>query len=129
MSNSCNLLPFRCHVIYSYLSRKTDLDFQFRLAHMEYDFLTWLGHASFLIKSGKLSIFVDPFRIGEIEEKADIIFITHPHRDHFSEEDIQRISKADTYFVGPQEALEKISSNNLRVVRPGDRGEVLGIAY
>ncbi|HVA82669.1 MAG TPA: MBL fold metallo-hydrolase [Candidatus Aquilonibacter sp.] len=96
---------------------------------MEYDFLTWLGHASFLIKSKGLNIFIDPYKIGEMREKADLIFITHPHRDHFSEEDIAKIAKADTQFVGPKEVIEKLGQVKGTVVAPGDRGKILGIHY
>ncbi|MDE1869484.1 MAG: MBL fold metallo-hydrolase [Candidatus Micrarchaeota archaeon] len=94
---------------------------------MEYDFLTWLGHASFMINANGLNIFIDPYRIGGISEKADIIFITHAHRDHFSEEDIAKIAKEGTKFVGPKEVIDRLGEGI--VVKPGSKGEVLGIRY
>jgi len=63
------------------------------------DNITWLGHASFMLK-GERIVYIDPFRIRPME-KADIILITHGHYDHCSPEDVKRISKADTIVIGP----------------------------
>lgn len=96
---------------------------------MEYDFLTWLGHASFLIKTKGLSIFIDPYNIGNFGEKADLIFITHAHRDHFEEETISRIANGNTSFVAPADVIKKIGSKRGVAVKPGEKGEILGIKY
>lgn len=96
---------------------------------MEYDFVTWLGHAGFMIKSGGLNIFIDPFKPHDLSEKADIIFITHPHFDHLDLEGIAKITKKETHFVAPKEAAEKIGTENVTVVRPWDKGNVKGIDF
>ena len=46
--------------------------------------ISWLKHAAFKIKTqnNKL-IYIDPYNIEEVEEKADIIVCSHEHGDHF----------------------------------------------
>ena len=46
-------------------------------------------------------IYTDPFRIDKDYSDADIIIITHPHFDHFSPEDINKVVKEDTMFIAP----------------------------
>ncbi|MDE1827849.1 MAG: MBL fold metallo-hydrolase [Candidatus Micrarchaeota archaeon] len=96
---------------------------------MDYDFVTWLGHAGFMIRANGLNIFVDPFRLHSFSEKADLIFITHPHMDHLSIEEIGRITKPTTHFVAPAEVADKIPSKNITVVKPTDKGTVMGIGF
>lgn len=59
-----------------------------------------LNHSGFIIKDKGLNIFIDPFEV-DCREKADIILITHPHFDHYSIDDINRICKDDTKIVCP----------------------------
>ena len=47
-------------------------------------------HSCIKISTEK-TIYIDPFKIKEKLNDADIIFITHSHYDHFSEEDILKI--------------------------------------
>ncbi len=46
-------------------------------------------------------LYFDPFRIDGQPHDADIIFITHKHYDHYSPEDIEKVSKPETIFVTP----------------------------
>ncbi len=76
------------------------------------DNINWLGHASFsfLDLNGNKIYFVDPFELkNRSKEKADIIFITHAHPDHFSQEDIDEIIKPDTFIVATSDVLDKLS--------------------
>lgn len=71
----------------------------------------WLGHSGFLIKTkeGK-RIYIDPYNINlSSEEPADLILITHPHYDHCSLEDINKIVKKGTKIVGPADIQSKIA--------------------
>lgn len=95
---------------------------------MEYDFLKWLGHACFLIETPDVKIFVDPVWIRDSGTKADLIFITHAHFDHFSVEDIKKISTENTRYVAPADVAKRLG-RNARSVRPGERGEILGIGF
>ena len=49
---------------------------------------------------GNQVIYFDPIKVEE-KHDADYIFITHPHWDHFSKEDILKIKKEDTKIIGP----------------------------
>lgn len=79
--------------------------------HMEN--INWLGHASFFFTdkiSGNKIYFIDPFQLeGKKLKKADLIFITHAHADHFSQDDIARIIKDDTIVIAPPDILENLS--------------------
>lgn len=50
---------------------------------------------------GTKVIYFDPFKITEEKHDADIIFITHEHFDHFSPEDITKVSNDNTVLVAP----------------------------
>lgn len=60
---------------------------------MDTSYIHWLGHSAFRIEDGSVQIYIDPFRLLADTPKADIIFITHAHYDHFSIEDIAKIKK------------------------------------
>ncbi|MDE1851050.1 MAG: MBL fold metallo-hydrolase [Candidatus Micrarchaeota archaeon] len=96
---------------------------------MEYGFVTWLGHAGFMVEASGLRAFIDPFRLHDFSQKADVIFITHPHFDHLDLEAIAKISKEGTRFIAPEEAAKKIGAKNMTVVRPGYRGSVMGLEF
>ena len=49
-------------------------------------------HSSIKFNKDKI-LYFDPFRIKEEIHDADIIFCTHTHYDHLSEEDIIKIKK------------------------------------
>ena len=66
-----------------------------------------LYHSSVKIKDEKV-IYIDPFKINKSYNDADIIFITHDHYDHYSEEDIDKIIKTNTTIVVPDELLTKL---------------------
>lgn len=58
-------------------------------------------------KSGKI-IYFDPFKLeNKFSKDADYIFITHPHYDHFSPEDIIQIKNDNTIIIVPSELSEK----------------------
>ncbi len=63
-----------------------------------------LCHSSIRINKEKV-IYIDPFKIDKNYNDADIIFITHDHYDHYSEEDIDKVKKEDTIIVAPEELL------------------------
>lgn len=59
-------------------------------------------HSSIKINGEKV-IYIDPYKIEKNINDADYIFITHPHFDHFSPEDIEKVIKKDTVIVVPEE--------------------------
>lgn len=50
---------------------------------------------------GTKVLYFDPFKIIKDKHDADIIFITHEHYDHFSPEDIKKISNENTILIAP----------------------------
>ncbi len=86
----------------------------------------WLGHDSFRLKGEKV-IYIDPWKLAADAEKADVILVTHDHHDHFSQEDISKISKAETVVVAPQSVATKLGGKTL-IVKPGDKLSAAGVA-
>lgn len=76
-------------------------------------------------------IYFDPFRL-EKYDKADIIFITHSHYDHYSEEDLLKIKKDSTIIVVTSDLVNKakeLGFNSVIKVEPNKEYEVSGIRF
>ena len=71
-------------------------------------------------------IYADPLKISGEPHDADYIFITHDHYDHFSSDDIYKITKNGTMLIVPRSMLDKavsesgIFEENIIPVSPGD---------
>jgi len=92
------------------------------------DVLFWIGHASFYARARGRTIFIDPFMLSDsISESADLILITHPHFDHYSRKDIDRIVNDGTRIIAPRGCDGIEGYRNVRIVRPGDRVDFDGI--
>lgn len=92
-----------------------------------------LCHSSIKINEGKV-IYFDPFKINKQYNDADIIFITHDHYDHYSEEDIDKVIKPDTTIVIPEgmqvKLLKKgIKNSNIITVEPEKTYVVEGLKF
>lgn len=81
--------------------------------------ITWLGHASVMIRSGKTVLYIDPWKIGPASQKADIILLTHDHYDHYSPDDISLLSKDATRIVAPMST--QIVTD---MIKPGESLEI-----
>lgn len=77
----------------------------------------WLGHDGFRIDSDKV-IYFDPYQI-KTSVPADIIFISHEHFDHCSEDDVSKIQKQDTVIITDAVTAKKLKGT-IRIVKPGD---------
>ena len=88
------------------------------------DKIHWLGHDTFKIDGEKV-IFTDPFQIKK-EDAADIILITHDHRDHCSPEDIKKVQGPDTIIVATTDCRDKLSGD-VRTMKAGDSITVGGV--
>ncbi len=86
----------------------------------------WLGHDSFRIDGDNMVIYIDPYKIGG-GPKADLILITHDHKDHASPEDVAKIQRSDTVIVAASAAAEKFSGQ-IQTVKPGDKLNIKGIS-
>ena len=83
-------------------------------------------HSSIKMKGEKI-IYIDPFKIEKQTNDADIIFITHDHYDHYSEEDIDKLINKDTIIVAPETVQVSYKSNEIVKVEPNKKYQVLGI--
>ena len=90
-----------------------------------------LYHSSIRMNKGKM-IYIDPYHIEKNYKDADMIFITHDHYDHYSEEDIDKVRKNNTIFIVPENLLNKlikkgINDENIITLDPGDAENIDGI--
>ena len=92
-----------------------------------------LYHSSIRINKEK-TIYIDPFKIDRNYNDADIIFTTHDHYDHYSEEDIDKVINENAVIVIPEELLTKvlkkgINKNAIITVEPNQKYMVQGIKF
>ena len=92
-----------------------------------------LYHSSIRISKNKV-IYIDPFKIDKNYNDADIVFITHDHYDHYSEEDIDKVINENTTIIIPEELLTKllkkgINKNAIITVEPNEKYVVQGIKF
>ncbi len=83
------------------------------------DALEWLGHSGFRIRIGRSIVYIDPYRVPDDAPVADLILVTHGHYDHFSPQDIERLSGDHTWLVGPAAVAERVSGR-VHSIAPGE---------
>ena len=83
--------------------------------------------------SDDLTIYFDPYDIKEKvnnDDKADYIFITHPHWDHLDIDSINNIVNEKTIIVGPSCVIEKLDKSfNLLEVEPNKTYNLDNISF
>jgi L-ascorbate metabolism protein UlaG (beta-lactamase superfamily) len=80
--------------------------------------ITWYGQSSLRIEIGGKLVWLDPVKV-PVTEAADLILVTHDHGDHYSPEDIQRLSGPSTLV------LAAFDGQPWTRIRPGEK-RVLG---
>lgn len=85
------------------------------------DAVEWLGHSGFRIRVGDAVLYIDPYRVNG-GPRADVILVTHGHYDHFSPQDIERLSGDGTWLVAPAAVAERVSGQVVSIAP----GEVVG---
>ena len=80
--------------------------------------ITWFRGSSIRIRRMGVEIYVDPSGLNETSQ-ADLVLLTHPHYDNFSEEDIARVRTDDTVVVAPA-TMKKLVEDADHFMRPGD---------
>lgn len=91
-----------------------------------------LCHSSIRIEGEDKIIYLDPFRIKEETKDADVIFITHSHYDHFSEDDINKVKNDNTKIIITNDLMDRtlelgFKEENITVVVPSDSYKVSNI--
>jgi L-ascorbate metabolism protein UlaG (beta-lactamase superfamily) len=79
----------------------------------------WLGHSGFRVTAGNRTIYIDPYRISAGEPKADLVLITHQHYDHFSIQDLERLTQEGTKVIAPPAVAERLAGD-VQSIRPGE---------
>ena len=93
-----------------------------------------LGHSTIKFNKMGTIIYVDPYNIEEESHDADIIFVTHSHYDHYSEENISKIKRDDTKIVVTSDLGNNVidygfMSSDVTIVLPNNKYEVDGIKF
>lgn len=92
-----------------------------------------LCHSSIRINKEKI-IYIDPYKIEKDYNDADLIFVTHDHYDHYSEEDIDKVIGENTTIVIPEELLTKLLKKGIQksaiiTVEPNKEYMIQGIKF
>lgn len=93
-----------------------------------------LCHSSIRFNMENMKIYFDPYGIEKNYNDADLIFITHDHYDHFSEEDIDKVRKKDTIIIIPNSTYEKainanFKTDNVITVEPNKEYKIDNIVF
>lgn len=69
------------------------------------------------------NLFFDPYLTKGLDKKAKYIFLTHPHYDHLSIEDIDNVITPETIIIATEDAKEKLAkySNKVIYVAPNQK--------
>lgn len=91
--------------------------------------LFFFGHASLMLTFQGLVLYFDPY--GKMADystlpKADVVFLTHDHNDHFDLEALRRIQKPDTVVVLPPVCSAQVPEG--MIVENGESLRVRGLA-
>lgn len=104
--------------------------------------IRWFPHSWFQVKAGGKVIYIDQAYLkgnfadypGRIEfsswpdpidglpeklKKADIILVTHHHKDHCKRVTLERLRRRDTLVVAPGRCVKELG-DDIRVVQPGE---------
>jgi len=90
--------------------------------------IRWFGHDTFML-DGNIKILTDPYRI-TLEEKADLILISHNHFDHMSLEDLKKVSTENTTIVAAEECIDMLKGFSFKEkigIHPDEEKTVRGI--
>jgi L-ascorbate metabolism protein UlaG (beta-lactamase superfamily) len=79
----------------------------------------WIQQACFRIESSDATIYTDPNSITETDV-ADIILISHPHPDHFTPENLDKLVGPHTILIAPAEVEYTGTVGERIILKPGN---------
>jgi L-ascorbate metabolism protein UlaG (beta-lactamase superfamily) len=92
-------------------------------------------HGSVMLEFGGKIIHVDPWSQGDFTglPQADMIVITHTHRDHLDMTMVNQLKKPETIVVGPAAVLDTLNCfpacGRAEIVNDSDKKTVMGIGF
>src|SRR3989304_8490992 len=87
--------------------------------------LKWLGHASFRISNEDMVIYIDPWKLKDSPHDADLVLVSHSHHDHYSPDDIEKVSGEDTKLAASNDVVLKERGG--QAIMPGLTLELGGV--
>jgi L-ascorbate metabolism protein UlaG (beta-lactamase superfamily) len=91
--------------------------------------ITFLGHASLLFSLGDKTIYLDPVtEWADFSQfpKADIILLTHEHKDHTDVKALESLRTDKTMIVGSEACAKEVKG--MKIMHNGDRQDLQGIS-
>ncbi len=90
--------------------------------------------SSIRIRNRDKVIYLDPFKMRGEPKDADYILITHDHYDHFSPEDIEKVSNGDSVLIVPEKMADKAREvygtvGKIYTVNPGTYNNIDGLEF
>jgi len=79
--------------------------------------IQWLGHASFKIRHNNTIIYIDPWKLKDPVDKATLVLVSHSHYDHYSAEDIAKVSGPQTKLIASADVVAQQKSGE--AITPG----------
>lgn len=80
-----------------------------------------LYHSCIKLRGSKI-LYIDPYGVEGTPQDADYIFCTHSHYDHFSPDDIKKVSNEKTLLIIPEsakdDAINVMGEEKVRLVEP-----------
>lgn len=95
--------------------------------------VTPIEHATFVLKGGGKTIFVDPTKGGDAFKsfgKPDLILVTDIHGDHFDPRTLAAVRTLETVVVAPGAVADKMGADrgSLKVLGNGEKADCGGIS-
>ena len=86
----------------------------------------WFGQSAVKINANDKTIYIDPYRIQKTDS-ADIILITHDHKDHLDPSSIAKILTSKTTIAAPascKENIQKLGSKKVVYFAPREEKKI-----